>query len=62
MSIKKRYLKTKPICKVTFRLSKKAAKGAEKVYLVGDLIERWFFLKSFRFAAGKRISISLSLR
>lgn len=39
MSIKKRYLKTKPICKVTFRLSKKAAKGAEKVYLVGDFNE-----------------------
>lgn len=34
--LKKEYLKTKPECKVTFRLSKKFADGAEKVSLVGD--------------------------
>jgi 1,4-alpha-glucan branching enzyme len=36
VSIKKRFLKSKPLCKVTFRLPKKAAQGAETVHLVGD--------------------------
>lgn len=36
MSIKKRFLKSKPVCKVTFRLPKKAAGGAERVHVVGD--------------------------
>ena len=36
MSLKKRYFKTKPVSRVTFRLSKKAAPNAEKVFLVGD--------------------------
>ena len=36
MSLKKQYLKSRPVCKVTFRLSKKAAQGSESVFLVGD--------------------------
>ena len=36
MSLKKQYLKTKPICKVTFKISKQEAKAAESVRLVGD--------------------------
>ncbi|MGB5984366.1 MAG: isoamylase early set domain-containing protein [Desulfobacterales bacterium] len=36
MSLKKQYLKSRPICKVTFRLSKEAAKGSKTVFLVGD--------------------------
>jgi len=36
MSIKKRYLKSKPICKCTFTLPKDAAPKAETVTLVGD--------------------------
>ncbi len=36
MSIKKRYLKKKPVCKVTFRMPKEAAKAVESVYVVGD--------------------------
>lgn len=34
--IKKQPLKSKPICKVTFGLSKKEALGASKVNLVGE--------------------------
>jgi len=34
--IKKEYLKSKPVCKVTFRLPKEAAPGAKKVSVVGD--------------------------
>jgi 1,4-alpha-glucan branching enzyme len=36
MSLKKQYLKSRPVCKVTFRLDKDAAPGANAVHLVGD--------------------------
>lgn len=36
MSMTKKFLKSKPICKVTFRLTKDQAKNAGKVTLVGD--------------------------
>jgi 1,4-alpha-glucan branching enzyme len=36
MSIKKQYLKTKPYCKVTFRLDKKRAGSARHVAVAGD--------------------------
>jgi 1,4-alpha-glucan branching enzyme len=34
--MKKQYLKTKPVCKVTFRLQKEMAKSAKTVNIVGD--------------------------
>jgi len=36
MSLKKRFLKSKPVCKVTFRLLKEAAGEAETACVVGD--------------------------
>lgn len=36
MSVKKRYLKSKPICKCTFVLPRAAAPDANSVTLVGD--------------------------
>jgi 1,4-alpha-glucan branching enzyme len=36
MSLEKRYLKSRPVSKVTFRLPSEAALDAEKVFLVGD--------------------------
>ncbi len=39
MSLKKQYLKTRPICKVTFRLPQEAAKKADSANLVGDFNE-----------------------
>ena len=39
MSIKKSYLKKKPVCKVTFKVSKEMANGASEVYLVGEFNE-----------------------
>jgi len=36
MFISKKYLKSKPVCKVTFRLPKEALADAKKVFLVGD--------------------------
>lgn len=39
MSLKKKFLKSKPVCKVTFRLPAEAAETAENVVLVGDFNE-----------------------
>ncbi|MDU0355164.1 isoamylase early set domain-containing protein [Paraglaciecola aquimarina] len=39
MAFKKQYLKSKEICKVTFKLSSAEAKDAEKVCLVGEFNE-----------------------
>ena len=36
MSIKKQFLKSKPVCKVTFSLTKEEVLEAEKVQLLGD--------------------------
>lgn len=36
MGLQKKYLKTKPVCKVTFIVTKKAAGSAKKICLVGD--------------------------
>ncbi len=36
MSLKKKYLKTRPVCKVTFKIPKEAAKGAREINIVGD--------------------------
>ena len=36
MSIKKSFLKTKPVCKVTFRLTAKESSDAETVKLLGE--------------------------
>lgn len=39
MAFKKQYLKSKAVCKVTFKLSKEEAQAAESVRLVGDFNE-----------------------
>lgn len=36
MSIKKQYLKSEPVCKVTFKVSKEMAPDAEIVKILGD--------------------------
>lgn len=36
MSVTKKYLKSKPVCKVTFKLPKEAAAEAKKVAIAGD--------------------------
>jgi 1,4-alpha-glucan branching enzyme len=36
MSIKKQFLKSKPVCKVSFKVSKELANGASKVNIAGD--------------------------
>lgn len=36
MPVSKRYLKSKPTCKVSFKMSKTAVNGAKKLYLVGE--------------------------
>ena len=39
MSITKKFLKSKPVCKVTFKLAKGQVNGAETVNVVGDFNE-----------------------
>ena len=39
MSLKKKFLKSKPVCKVTFNLSAEVAETATNVVLVGDFNE-----------------------
>ena len=36
MSISKKFLKSKPVCKVTFTVGKEMADGAESVALLGE--------------------------
>ena len=36
MSLKKQYLKSKPVCKVTFTLPKEAAGAVKSAHVVGD--------------------------
>lgn len=36
MSMKKKYLKSKPLCKVTFSITPEESAAPENVYLVGD--------------------------
>lgn len=42
MSVTKKFLKSKPVCKVTFKIPKKVAAGAQEVTLVGDFND-WDF-------------------
>ena len=39
MSLNKKYLKSKPVCKVTFKVLKDECKAAEKVALAGDFTD-----------------------
>ena len=45
MSLKKQYLKSKPQCKVTFRLPKAAAPNAKTVHIVGEF-NSWSTIKT----------------
>lgn len=52
MSIKKQFLKSKPVCKVTFSLTAEEVANAGKVQLVGDFngwnVEEAIDLKKFK--------------
>ncbi len=51
--LKKQYLKTKPVCKVTFTLPKEAAPEADEVLLLGDF-NGWKRENSIPMKAGKK--------
>ncbi len=59
MSIKKQFLKSKPVCKVSFKVSKELSNGASKVNLSGDF-NNWSET-SDEFNALKDGSFSLSV-
>lgn len=39
MSIRKQFLKSKPVCKVTFKIPENISDGAENAYVVGEFNE-----------------------
>jgi len=43
MSIKKQYLKTKPVCKVTFRIAEEIGQSAGTAHVVGEFNDWDFF-------------------
>ena len=45
MCIKKQYLKSKPVCKVTFRISEELGKSAETAHVVGEF-NNWDFFST----------------
>ena len=45
MSIKKQYLKSKPVCKVTFRIPEEIGKSVGTAHVVGEFNE-WNFLST----------------
>ena len=45
MSIKKQYLKSKPVCKVTFRISEKIGNTAGTAHVVGEF-NNWDFIST----------------
>jgi 1,4-alpha-glucan branching enzyme len=45
MSIKKQYLKTKPVCKVTFRISEEIGNSAGTAHVVGEF-NNWDFFST----------------
>ncbi len=45
MSIKKQYLKTKPVCKVTFRISEEIGNSAGTAHVVGEF-NNWDFVST----------------
>ena len=50
--LKKQYLKSKPVCKVTFTLPKTAAEGATEVKLLGEF-NNWNPAEGVAMTAGK---------
>ena len=45
MTIKKQYLKSKPICKVTFKILAEVGKGAKTAKIVGEFND-WSFISN----------------
>ncbi|MGC9325981.1 MAG: isoamylase early set domain-containing protein [Desulfomonilia bacterium] len=61
MSIKKQYLKTKPVCKVTFTLPKTMSRSASSVFIVGEFND-WNHLASpMKVQKNGSFSITLNL-
>jgi 1,4-alpha-glucan branching enzyme len=60
-SLKKRFLKSKPVCKVTFKLSKEEAGQADTVHVVGDFNQWDETATPMRKLRGGGFSVTLDL-
>lgn len=61
MALKKRYLKTRPICKVTFRLTSAAAKGAKTVSVVGEFNNWNIYASPMKRLKSKEFTLTMDL-
>jgi 1,4-alpha-glucan branching enzyme len=61
MSIKKQYLKSRPVCKVTFRLPKKAAGSAKAVHIVGEFNDWNIYATPMRGLKSGEFAVTLDL-
>lgn len=61
MSLKKKFLKSKPICKVTFTLPREAASNAKKVFLVGEFNDWKIDATPMRKVKGGAFTVTLDL-
>ncbi len=59
--MKKRYLKTRPVCKVTFRLPKYAVIHAESVMIAGDFNNWNTHMTELKKTRGGDFSVTLEL-
>lgn len=62
MSLKKQYLKTKSICKVTFSLPEAAVGGATEVNLVGDFNNWSYNATPMKKARNGSFSVTIELQ
>lgn len=61
MSVKKQYLKTKPVCKTTFRLPKEAVPNAKRVHVVGEFNNWDIYATPMKKLKGGDFTVTLDL-
>ena len=61
MSLKKQFLKSRPICKVTFRLPREAAKAAKIVHVVGEFNNWDVYATPMKFLKNGSFTVTIDL-
>ena len=61
MSLKKQFLKSRPVCKVTFRLPREAAKTAKTVHVVGEFNNWDVYATPMKFLKNGAFTVTIDL-
>jgi len=61
MSIKKQYLKSKPLCKVTFKIPESIGNSAKTAYIVGEFNDWSSFANPMKRSKNGTFSVTLDL-